>query len=70
MCNVKGRECNWQEASCTGGSERGKLAAMSALQTRYGAAIEAAINQAKAMQKRVTVETQDGAEGRERGLKA
>ena len=35
---------------------------MTRLQTRYSAAIEAAISQAKGMQERVTVETQDGAE--------
>jgi hypothetical protein len=35
---------------------------MSALKTRQSAAIDAAVSQARVMQERVTVETQDGGE--------
>ena len=47
---------------CRRGPRRADKAEMSALKTRYSAAIDAAVSQARAMQERVTVETQDGGE--------
>ena len=44
----------WSAKSRQSGNERS--------QTRYSAAIDAAVSQARAMQERVTVETQDGGE--------